>query len=391
MKHLQTWVAVSAVVAVMGVAGVAGAATLDLSPAQTQLNVTVSGSLPTSPLYFVKELTRKVRLWFTSSDTAKAQLELQFSDEKLAEALKVNEQDANNQDAFEKALDNYRKAQESLTARLGKLKESSNNPNVETLIKNIDERMKVHTEVITEIQDEAFKKEFDKSSPLLVKTVEARQKIDATVSASAEKDEVKKERAQEQITKAKKSLTDLEARLRNLGVLAIMQSGSCADACVFAYVGDTAKINQCKGEVCDDGNNDSSDSRQKAWLPANFRFTASKLANATEQLKKAQEAFDNGQYGAAYGLAVSADLDRDGSLDRIMKIESFTIKQSIKSDTRDMDSDDDGVNANDDADGRDDSKSNSGSSTNSGSGSTSSGSSKSSGEINAEVEIESGR
>lgn len=115
------------------------------------LGVEDPGVLPTSRLYFFKEWGRGLQSFFTFDSVKKAELELRFTNEKAAEAKKVQETNPNNEQAITKALGNYQKSQERLKVRLESLKETSQNPNIDRLLDQVTEKTVKHTKLVEEI------------------------------------------------------------------------------------------------------------------------------------------------------------------------------------------------------------------------------------------------
>ncbi len=103
--------------------------------------------LPTSPFYFLKELGRGIRIFFTFDPIKKSELEIKIGDEKMAELVAVAEKEPQNEKAIQKALENYQKSRERLTQRLASLKETSQNPNVDRLLDKVVDQEVRHIEV----------------------------------------------------------------------------------------------------------------------------------------------------------------------------------------------------------------------------------------------------
>ncbi|MDP2695840.1 MAG: DUF5667 domain-containing protein [bacterium] len=95
--------------------GVAFASGNDFDPAIT----------PTNPLYFLKEWGRSIKLFFTFSPTAKAELELKILNQKAAEIIKVKKLRPDDLEAIEDAFASYQESQKAVVARINKLKGSS--------------------------------------------------------------------------------------------------------------------------------------------------------------------------------------------------------------------------------------------------------------------------
>lgn len=109
------------------------------------------GLLPGSPFYFVKELGRKIQMFFTFNPVKKAELELKISDEKAKELEAVVKQESQDEDAVKRALENYQQSQEELKARLESLKDTSKNPNIDQLLSNVVEKNVKQIEVFDQL------------------------------------------------------------------------------------------------------------------------------------------------------------------------------------------------------------------------------------------------
>ncbi|MBI2647832.1 MAG: hypothetical protein HYW98_00600 [Candidatus Wildermuthbacteria bacterium] len=111
------------------------------------------GMLPTSPWYFLKEWRRVIQQALITDSVAKAEFEVKVSDEKAAEAKKVQEVSPQNTQGIKRALENYRRSQDRLKARLEQLKETSNNPNVDALLTKVSDRVVAHEQMFEGMQD----------------------------------------------------------------------------------------------------------------------------------------------------------------------------------------------------------------------------------------------
>lgn len=111
--------------------------------------------LPTSPFYFLKEWGRGIRMFFAFNPMAKAELELRFANEKAAELKKLQEIKPDDQRALELALSNYQKAQERLRERLVRVKETSQNPNVDKLLDKLTDLSIRHEKLFGRLLDRA--------------------------------------------------------------------------------------------------------------------------------------------------------------------------------------------------------------------------------------------
>lgn len=111
-----------------------------------------AGMLPTSPWYFLKEWKRAVQQMFLTDPVAKAEFEANVSEEKAAEAKKINERTPQNTEGIKRAVENYQRSQDRLKARLEQLKETSNNPNIDKLLTKISDRVVAHEQMFEELQ-----------------------------------------------------------------------------------------------------------------------------------------------------------------------------------------------------------------------------------------------
>ena len=108
------------------------------------LGITDVGTLPTSTWYFFKEWGRGLERFFTFNQVKKAELELRITNEKAAEALAVQTAKPDDAGALTTALENYTKAAERLEARLVKVKETSENPNIAELLERLNDQTLKH-------------------------------------------------------------------------------------------------------------------------------------------------------------------------------------------------------------------------------------------------------
>ena len=154
------------------------------SVTSVELGIENAGILPTSRLYFLKELGRGIQSILTFGSVKKAELELRFTNEKAAEAKEVQETQPNNGQAIAKALGNYQKSQERLKVRLDSLKETSQNPNIDRLLNKVTEKTVQHAKLMEEI---ALKTKDVAGVQELVQKV--KEKIDESAASGAAKDD----------------------------------------------------------------------------------------------------------------------------------------------------------------------------------------------------------
>ncbi len=147
------------------------------------LGVSEPGVLPSSPFYFFKEWVRGLRMLFTFNPVAKADLELRFADEKAAELKKLQETQAQNISALQRAADNYQKSQTALKERLQALQETSQNPNVDRLLEKLAERNIKHAKLFDELKDK-----FEGQQDLAQKLEGAKERAQEVIAAASQKD-----------------------------------------------------------------------------------------------------------------------------------------------------------------------------------------------------------
>ncbi|MDD4531301.1 MAG: DUF333 domain-containing protein [Candidatus Pacebacteria bacterium] len=122
--------------------------TVNLDATKT-LNVASPTVLPTTPLYFLKEIGRNIQTFMTMDPVKKAELKLKFANEKLAEADKVSQ--TSDTEAIDKALNNYEKGVESLKQYVEVLKKD--NPNNQKLLEGLAENSVNHQQILNKIAE----------------------------------------------------------------------------------------------------------------------------------------------------------------------------------------------------------------------------------------------
>lgn len=114
------------------------------------LEVPEPSLLPTNPFYFLKEWGRGVRLFFTADPVKKAELELRFADEKLAELEKLAVTKPDKPDALDEAFENYLAASDRLQQRLESLR--GTNQNVDALLEKLARRILDHSRLFEDFE-----------------------------------------------------------------------------------------------------------------------------------------------------------------------------------------------------------------------------------------------
>lgn len=143
--------------------------------------------LPSSPFYFFKNFTRGIQRIFTFDPVRKAELELRFADEKLAEAKKLADTSPERVDAISRAIENYEQSQEALKTRIGSLKETSQNSNVDKLLEKLVDRTVKHEKLLANLKEKYTDKKELKDA-----FEEAKNKIEESAAAASQKDEAEK-------------------------------------------------------------------------------------------------------------------------------------------------------------------------------------------------------
>ncbi len=107
--------------------------------------------LPTSPFYLFKEWGRGIRRFFTFGAVAKTKLELRFINATAAEIKVLGGQQGENLRGIKRAINNYNENVERLKKRIASLKETSENPNVDSFLDLLADRTLKHQELFEEL------------------------------------------------------------------------------------------------------------------------------------------------------------------------------------------------------------------------------------------------
>ena len=203
--------------------GSSGAGSITVS----DLGVGDVGTLPTSKLYFLKEWGRGISRIFTFGATANAELELKIANEKAAEALTVQETKPDDTEALVSALENYTKAGERLHARIAKLTEASENPNVEKLLLKLNEQTLKHAILFNQLTERRSTDPYAEDASVvnprgardnhLQGAMDiAQKKIQDIVLITTQKEKNIEQKAGEQIKRAEIAIGKLESELAKL-------------------------------------------------------------------------------------------------------------------------------------------------------------------------------
>ena len=187
-KHLVLSVSLSVLfltnIAVVQAEEAAGAIAEEETVTISDLGVSEPRILPSSPLYFFKELGRSVQSFFTFNRLSKAELQLKFANEKAAEVKKTTQVQPQNAGAIQKALENYQESQENLRVKFEEMKETSQNPKVDELLDKLAGRAVKHEKLFDEI---AFK--FGEKEQISEAVNKAKQENQNLVGEASKKDD----------------------------------------------------------------------------------------------------------------------------------------------------------------------------------------------------------
>lgn len=111
------------------------------------------GILPTNPFYFLKEWGRGLRRSFIFDPVERARFELRVADEKADELGVVSEIGDGDEEAIERAAQNYNEAMDRLRERLENLGENSENPEIDRLLGSLSERIERHQAVLSGVAE----------------------------------------------------------------------------------------------------------------------------------------------------------------------------------------------------------------------------------------------
>lgn len=140
-KRLARFCVLLVIVGIIGVFSVY-AAEINMNDA----GVEAPGILPSNPFYFFKEWSRSIRKTFAFTDAKKAETELDFLNEQIAELKKLDELHSPKKEVFEKTLASYTDGVKAFKIRLGTLRIS---PRLATLTL---ERAFQHYEALESLQ-----------------------------------------------------------------------------------------------------------------------------------------------------------------------------------------------------------------------------------------------
>lgn len=258
--------------------GLEGEPSISIDIKDYNLGITNVGTLPTSNFYFLKKWKRGITRLFTFGSVAKAQLELNITNQIAAEVFEVEKENPDNIKAIGNALQNYTKAQDRLNIRIAGLSDTSSNPNIASLLKEVDDKTSKHIALLEQLNTE-----------LVGDLTKAKENTDKILVATVEKGNdalALKQKAEDQIKKTEVSINESKARYN---LFEAWPSIAVSEEANNALMG----VSTTRSVAIE--NNSSIFDR---W--------GSYLIKAESNLDDAKKAFSEGKYGEAYGQARSA-------------------------------------------------------------------------------------
>lgn len=118
--------------------------------------------LPSSKLYFLKDWQRKIQSVFAFSAQKKAELELRFSNERLAEIKKMVEK-AKSPEKIEKATQKYQETMDKIANRIDKIKETAlSSPALSKFLEQVEKQQALHQSILEKLASKAPTPTFEK-------------------------------------------------------------------------------------------------------------------------------------------------------------------------------------------------------------------------------------
>jgi hypothetical protein len=196
----------------------------------SDLGITDVGTLPSSRWYFFKEWGRGFERVFTFNSVKKAELELRITNEKAAEALKVQEEKPDDAEALATALKNYTSAAERLQTRFIKIRDTDNSPDdFGKLFEKLNEQTLKHAILFNQLAErwntDPYTEDAGVVNPRgardnhLQGAVDiVQKKIQDVVLTAAQKDKNIEQKAADQIARADVAIRELEFELAEFAI-----------------------------------------------------------------------------------------------------------------------------------------------------------------------------
>ncbi|OGG56366.1 hypothetical protein A3D71_01600 [Candidatus Kaiserbacteria bacterium RIFCSPHIGHO2_02_FULL_55_20] len=285
----------------------------------SDLGVDSVGTLPTSSFYFFKEWKRGIARLFTFYAIAKAELELNITNQIAAEVLEVAKtSSAVNYTGLERALQNFTDAQERLRFRITTINGTSNIVDSERFLKAVDEKTAKHAVLLEQLTEKCLIADWDGREDCEVIVQNALNNTQKTFTAAVSQGggggtptgsvNFLRQKAADQIQRTEAAIRESELNYKDVAFTATNWNAPQTVA-VSNTDDDSAGVRvtvpkQTQGTTfgekakTGDSGNDESDIFDR-WGKA--------IAKAKSHLADAKKAFAEEKYGEAYGLARSAE------------------------------------------------------------------------------------
>jgi hypothetical protein len=311
------------------------------------LGVSNTGTLPTSPLYFLKEWRRGIQRIFTFNPTAKAELELNITNEKAAEIIKVAETNPGNTKALEKAIANYTKSEDRLKTRLANIQTvgTQQNPADAKLFADVEMQNVKHLMLLNQVAKHFTSDPYAEDSARLNRPVSldgiqsaagtisgdpdidvlriaiegAQNKVEDTSVVSAENDANIKQKATDQIARAEEAInqaeTKIQAGLKTAGGMlehgASVVGGLVPGGAVISAA--VSSVSQLGGHTPGGGAASASYAKAGTLVVTGTPGGAvtqlqNLITKAKDHLEQAKRSYTGGRFALSFGQAQSAEM-----------------------------------------------------------------------------------
>lgn len=135
---------------------------LDEEVSAEELEVEEPKILPDSPVYFLKNWGRGIRLFFTFDKVKKLELENKFANERLVELKKLSEE-KKDPELLKRAAEKYKETAERIESQAEKIKEKAGqNPEVEKFLEKYTRQQILHQKILEKLEEKAPAEVFEK-------------------------------------------------------------------------------------------------------------------------------------------------------------------------------------------------------------------------------------
>ncbi|MCR4323302.1 MAG: plastocyanin/azurin family copper-binding protein [Candidatus Azambacteria bacterium] len=246
------------------------------------------GTLPTSNLYFFKELQRNIQRVFAFSAASKARVEMKIANEKAAEIVKLKKIEGVEGRAMGRAIEGYAQAQERVHNALEKVKNKTKSALRESILERAQIEGEKHSELLHELE-RTEKNERNIKENIL----RAQEAVRETQKDASEKAEEEIDRAQELIEEVETILIEKEIAAREQGCTGDIALGCSAPEISTCTNGKWACVPLSQIERTP---------KRGEWVEQVQQL----LTQAQEHVGRARRAFEEEKYGEAYGQARAA-------------------------------------------------------------------------------------